>query len=146
MLIFRNIDPQIEGTWIERTLWGAPVRFKVRPRTERLIEDIRKRHKSRKNGKEVFNEDRILDDIVDYILADFDGFGEEIDGVAQPMTATLENKKKVLDMSVPFGETPNRIFVLDHANRLGFDLREDEEKNSAPSSADISAASEATTT
>lgn len=129
MLIFKEINHEtVEGEWVEREIWGAKVSFQVRPRTQALVEKVRSRHKGRINGQDVFDDAKILDEINDYVFESFEGF---YDPGAPPkaMEVNLANKKKILYMDVPFGQVSNAVFIYDRANQLGFDVRDDEEKN-----------------
>jgi hypothetical protein len=133
MLVFRdiNVETPPDGEWYERQIWGAKVRFRIRARTQALVEKIRNAHKKKINGRDVYDEEKISDDVLDTILQDFEGFGEELpDKSVQPFDVNLETKKKILFMEVPFGEQSNFVWVFDRANQAAFIVQEEETKNS----------------
>ena len=131
MLVFRNIDhDSVEGEWVEREVWGAKVRFQIRPRTQALVEKIRSKHKRRVNGQDVYDDQKVLDEMNDYIFQSFDGIYEELPGGgSRLMEVNLANKKKILYMDVPFGQVSNAVWIFDHANQAGFDVQDEEQKN-----------------
>jgi hypothetical protein len=131
MLIFRNIDhDSVEGEWVEREIWGAKVRFQIRPRTQALVEKIRSRYKRRINGQDVYDDQKILDEMNDYVFQSFDGIYEELPGGGSKlMEVNLVNKKKILYMDVPFGQVSNAVWIFDRANQAGFDVQDEEQKN-----------------
>jgi len=131
MLIINNMqmsEADSKGQWFERELWGAKIRLKIRPHTDNVIKGIRAKCKSIKDKEK--REEAVLDAMYDYILEDFEGFGEKLpDGTIKEMETTLENKKKILFMPVPIGEQPNWNWVINKANELGFEIQEEEQGN-----------------
>ncbi len=131
MLVFKESSIEqgrAEGQWFERVLWEEPIRFKIRPRTENIVQAIRDKFKNMKEGQK--KEQAIRDELIEYIFEDFEGLGEKApDGTIRAMEPTLENKKKVLAMQVPINEPSNLTWVLDRANELGFERFEEEQKN-----------------
>jgi hypothetical protein len=132
-LIFRTINYSgpVEGEWFDREIWGAKLRFQVRPRTDALVEKIRENHKKQVGGREVYDEDAISDELNDYLFQDFEGFGGEelADGSVRSFERTLADKKKILYMSVPYGQQPNAVWLLDRANQQGFRIQQEEKGN-----------------
>lgn len=132
MLFFRDIDygQPIEGEWIKRVLWGEEVWFQIRPRTDALVEKIREECTTVVSGRETVDEEKVTEKIYDYIFQSFRGFGEELrEGARRPLDVNWENKQKVLYMPVPFEERSNAVWVLDQANKAGFLIAREEEKN-----------------
>jgi hypothetical protein len=124
--MFSIEEGQTKGQWFKRTLWGQTIEFKIRPYTNEISKTIRNRFCTLREGKP--KEDDIFNDVVDYILEDFKGIGEEDpDGTVKVMPVTLENKKKVLQMAVPIGEDLNLAWVFDKANGLCFKFIEDKQ-------------------
>jgi hypothetical protein len=130
MLVVKNIQnvSEPEGEWFERTIWGATIGFKIRPRTEKAMEAINNKFKALREGPK--KAAASSDAYYDYILEDFDGIADELpDGTLKPWEKTLENKKKLLFMKLPFNEPPIYEWVIDKANGLGFTTQEEEIKN-----------------
>ena len=125
MLIVKKIEANTEGVWFERIVWGAKIRFKIRPRNDEIVKDIRKKFKHIRG--EVERENAILKAFKDYILEDFEGVGDAPD---KPWAPTPENKDRFLSIDVPSGEQPLYAWVIDRANELAIDVIEDETKNS----------------
>lgn len=125
MLIIKKIGADNEGTWFEKMVWGAKLRFKIRPRNDEVIKNIRKKFKHIRG--EVEREAAILRAFKDYILEDFEGVGDAPD---KPWAPTSENKDRLLSLDVPFGEQPVYAWVIDRANELAIDVIEEETKNS----------------
>lgn len=127
MLILKKFEAEtVEGTWTDFEVWGAKIGIKIRPRTNEVIQQIRKKHRTKKRGEWVFDEEAIADEVMDYIVEDFRGVGDE-NGVAYEVN--LENKKLVMAVPVPVGEQSLYLRVIDRANELGLEVREDEIKN-----------------
>jgi len=125
MLIVKKISENTEGTWFERKIWGATLRFKIRPRNDEVVKDLRKKFKHIRSESE--REEKILRAFKDYILEDFEGVGDAPDS---PWQVTSENKDRLLSLDVPFGEQPLYAWVIDRANELAVEVIEDEIKNS----------------
>lgn len=130
MLVFKTIKEELpEGVWHERVLWGERIRFKIRPRVERIIERIREKHKRRKSGEDVYDTIKIGDEVLDYYIEDIEGIGvQDDDGTVRSIEINMENKIKVLAMPVPQGEQPLHAWVVDRAAEDGFLLLEEEAK------------------
>ena len=118
MFIIKDSKEIIEGIWFDFTLWGEKVRLKIRPRFESIVEKIRKKHPK--------NERAILNELWDYIIEDFEGFGDE-SGI--PFEVNIENKRKIMNIPSPAGEPDIATYVLDRANELAIEIRETERKN-----------------
>jgi hypothetical protein len=131
MLIIKNTEMEKaegEGQWVERELWGATVRLKIRARTENVIKRIRDKFKGMKDGKK--KEEAIFEAVYDYLFESFEPIAEELpDGAVKEMEVNFENKKKILFMPVPVGEESNFVWLTNKANELAFEVREEEIKN-----------------
>jgi hypothetical protein len=127
MLYIKRIDRKtVEGTWTERELFGQVVRFKIRPRTDGVIKEIRQEFTRTVNGVETLDDKAFQDALYDYILESFEGICDEN---RRQVDVNLETKKALLLMDVPLGEPPNTVFVFDKAIRLGVQVYEDVLKN-----------------
>jgi hypothetical protein len=127
MLHIKNIDRKtVEGTWIERELFGQIVRFKIRPRTDPVIKEIREEFVRSVNGVETLDDKGLQNALYDYLLESFEGICDE---TGRPIDVNVENKKALLFMDVPLGEPNNLVFVTDKAIRLGVQVHEDALKN-----------------
>lgn len=123
MLLRRRTD---EGQWHEITERGEKIRLKIRPLTADVIEGIRKQHertiKERDPqtrsliSKVVAGKDEdILLDIIDHILEDFSGFGDE-DG--KELDVTVDNKKWVMNIPAIDNNQSIADFVFEQAREL----------------------------
>lgn len=126
MIVVKTKKSDAEGAWFKFTLRGEEVEFKIRPLSPDLFEDIRKKHKVVKMEKdpqtrqlvkvEYFDEDAIMNEIIDYILEDFKGFVDE-NGAVLPNN--LENKKLIFQIPSTTNE-PISIadFIFEKAREL----------------------------
>lgn len=111
MIVVKTKRADAEGVWFKFTLRGEEVEFKIRPLAPDLFEDIRKRHRIVKMEKdpqtrqltkvEQFDEDAIMNEVVDYILEDFKGFVDETGAI---LPTTLENKKLIFQIPATVNE------------------------------------------
>lgn len=117
-----------EGEWFERILWGCKVRFKVRPRTNEIVKSITARFEDYKDGQK--KKELVEDAVWDHVLESFEGFGAESpDGTVSALEASIENKKKLMSIEVPYGELSNSEWILNKANGMAFKMVEDEVGN-----------------
>lgn len=124
MLIVKKIDADVEGIWFERTIWGAKLRLKIRPRNDEVVKNIKKKYKHIRGQNE--REEAVLRELKNYILEDFEGVGDAPD---KPWEPTPENKDRLLSLDVPVGEQPLYAWVIDRANEIAVEVFDDEIKN-----------------
>jgi len=129
MLVMRNEGTPREGEWMEIEIWGTTIRVKVRPKTPKIEDAIRARFKGMKEGKA--KDKAILEAMYDHLIEDIEGLGEEAaDGSVSHVEINLDSKKKLLHMPVPSGEEAILVRVINKANELGFQVVEEQQKNS----------------
>lgn len=126
MIVVKTKKSEAEGVWFKFTLRGEEVEFKIRPLSPVLFEDIRKKHRIVKMEKdpqtrqlvkvEQFDEDAIMNEIIDYILEDFKGF---VDETGATLPNTLENKKLIFQIP-PTANEPISVadFIFEKAKEL----------------------------
>jgi hypothetical protein len=129
MLVFKDmsVEKAQEGQWFDRVLWGSTVRFKIRPRTGEIIKSIKDKFEDMKDGQK--KEEAIEKTVWEHVFESFAGIAEESGGTVQDLEVTYENKKKILNMEVPFGEQSNTVWILNKANNLAFKITEDQVGN-----------------
>lgn len=126
MIVVKTKKSEAEGVWFKFTLRGEEVEFKIRPLSADLFEDIRKKHRIVKMEKdpqtrqlvkvEQFDEDAIMNEIIDYILEDFKGFVDETGTV---LANTLENKKLIFQIPSTVNEPISVAdFIFEKAREL----------------------------
>lgn len=125
MLIVKSINETVEGTWFEKTVWGAKIKLKIRPRNDSVVKRLKEKYRYIRGETE--RDEAIMKAFKDYVLEDFEGVGDAID---KPWEVTPENKDRVLSIDLPFGEKPLYAWVLDRANELSVEVVEDDLKNS----------------
>ena len=133
MLIVKKIDFEsaiTQGRRFTFDLWGDSIEIKIRPRTDDVVHAIHERHKDVSDEKK--RSDLIFDDIIDFIIEDFQGPADEPpEGSNSPVPwpVNLANKKRLIYLKVPTGEKPLLDRILDKANSLEFEVRKDEQQN-----------------
>lgn len=105
MLIVRKPTFETEGQWFKFRIRGEEVELKIRPLAVDVYNKIRKAHKTVKLERdpqtkqaikvEVFDEESITEDLLDYLLEDFKGFGSD---AKTPLEVTKENKKLIFEI------------------------------------------------
>lgn len=131
MLVIRSTE---EGSWFEFKTRGAAIKLKLRPTDANVINDIRKRHKrtefvrdpdTRKMVKvEVFDEEAITEDLIDHVLMEFEGIGDE---TGRPLEPTTENKRKIMNIPPASGEQLIVDFVFEKAREIAAVSRDEVE-------------------
>lgn len=127
LLVKRYQDELPEGKWYDFELWGATIGIKIRPRTNEIVKQIRNKYRRKKGRDWEYDEEAINDAVMDYIIEDFRGVGEEETG--EPWEVSLDTKKRLMALPVPVGEQSLYLRVIDRANEQGFEIREEEIKN-----------------
>lgn len=126
MIVVKTKKADADGIWFKFTLRGEEVEFKIRPMSADILEDIRKKHRivrmerdpqTRQTIKvEHFDEDAIMNEVIDYLLEDFKGF---VDETGTPLTNTLDNKKLIFQIP-PTANEPFSVadFIFEKAREL----------------------------
>ncbi|KWT81142.1 hypothetical protein [Candidatus Magnetominusculus xianensis] len=125
MLRIAKATKDTVGVWFDFQIRGETISLKIRPLSAEVIAEIRKRHRSHEMVKdpqsrqlqktEVFDEDKITADLIDYLLEDFGGIGDETGTALSP---TKENKKSVMNIPSLVGEVSITDFVFEKAKEL----------------------------
>jgi len=133
MLILKDARTA-EGEWHTLTIRGEKVELKIRPLDAELMREIRSRHRQIKRERdpqtrqmvrvEVFDEEAISDELIDHVLEDFRGVGDD-KGVSLPVNLT--NKKRVLAIPPAGDEISVSEFVFQRASELAAEKVEEEE-------------------
>lgn len=134
MLIIRDINNN-NGVWHTFKVRGSDVELSVRPLTAEVFEKIRKKHsrsirerdpQTRSMVSVVVNDDDAINDaIIDHVLADFKGIGNES---GEALAVNLENKKKVMSIPAIGNEQSISDFVFETSRELVAESEEDLEK------------------
>lgn len=141
MIIIKDISETTEGTWFDFHFRGNIAKFKIRPFSSEVYERIRKKYKKKTKqvdpnsramvNAEVFDEDAITDELIDYLLESFEGFGS---GDGKALEVNLKNKKRIANIpTVEDHEISVSEFIFSKARELATSIEEDEaeqEKNS----------------
>jgi hypothetical protein len=126
----------VPGVWKDHTILGQKIRLRIRPRTTEVVHAIREKHKTmewvedetgpvpRMAKLPVFDEDAIIEDVIDHMIEDFSGFG---DNDRKPLPATKKTKNDICRIIPLDGETSILAFVLDEANKLAIEVQAEEE-------------------
>lgn len=130
MIILREISEATEGSWFDFRLRGETVKLKVRPYSNEVYDRIRKKYK--KSTKQVdpnsramitvdvYDEEAITDDFIDYLLESFEGFGSDS---GQSLEVNVKNKKRVANIpTVSDFETSISEFVFSKARELATEV------------------------
>ena len=116
MLVIRTPNLDAEGQWFKFKVRGEELDLKIRPFSAEVYNKIRKSHRSTKIEKdmstrqvakiEVFDEDSITEDIIDYLLEDFKGIVDETGTI---LLATKTNKKLLCSL-LPASDDDTSVF------------------------------------
>ncbi len=135
MLIVKNTgyeEALRSGQWFDLNIWGAQVGVKIRPLTNAVKTAIREKVKDIRDEKK--RAAKALDDTYDFVVEEFRGVGEHgPDGQPVAWEVTLENKKKLLFLTMPSADPSVFQQVSDISNSLAFSIEEAELKNSGNS-------------
>ena len=140
MLYVKDLPDKPDPVRCTRLIRGAEVVFWLRPWDADVARKMRKRHvrgfewtvnpsNGRKEKTEVLNDEAFLDEMLDYVLASFEGVGNS---AGNPWPSDLEHKKKLVALSVEKGDTPIYEWLLEEAQGLAFAdqaVIEEQEKN-----------------
>jgi hypothetical protein len=117
----RSNDP----VWFDFETRGAKIRLAIRPADAEFIQGIREKHKRTEYVKDpdtrrmvkvdTYREDKILDELTDHLIADFEGIGDEN---GNPLPVTLENKKRIMNIPPIAGEQSIVDFVFEKAKEI----------------------------
>lgn len=131
MLIIRDINNNA-GVWHTFTVRGSEVELSIRPLTAEVFERIRKKYSRTVRERDpqtrgmtnvvINDDDKINDAIIDHVLADFKGIGNEA-GEALPVT--IENKKKVMSIPAIGNEQSISDFVFETSRELVAESEDD---------------------
>ena len=125
MLILKDTIEGSNGVWFDFVMRGETVKLKIRPISNEAFDEIRKKHtklKSETNPstralvkKEIADEDKINEEIIDYIFESFEGF---LESDKTPVEVNLRNKKRIINIPIIEGETPIYDFIYSKAKEL----------------------------
>lgn len=118
---------------------GEAITFMLRPWAAEIAKKIRQRHirgfeyvidsRGRRDKVELLDDNAFFDEMLDYIIAEFEGVGDE---AGNPWPVDLEHKKMVIAIAVEKGAQPLWERILERSQALAFVQAEDEagqEKN-----------------
>lgn len=131
-LVLTRPTEDTEGKWFDFDIRGVVIKLKVRALSSEIMKTIRKRHKKTKMKKDpasrqltqvdIFDEEKISDDIIDHILESFEGVQilEEIEGEDTPvdMEVNLVNKKLLANTPSVDDNPSVSDFLFDTAKEL----------------------------
>lgn len=109
--------------------WDARVAKQIRSRRIKGFEWVVNPDTNRREKAEILDNDGFFDDMVDHIIAGFEGVGDE---EGRPWVVDLDHKKQLLSISVEKGVDPIWERVLEISKGLAFALAEEDssmEKN-----------------
>lgn len=119
------LNSSTAGIWIKHKVRGQEIELKLRPFTAEIGDSIRKKHRrseyvrdpqSRQMVKnEVFDDEEIFEDMLDFIIEDFKGIGYSEN---EPLAVTKENKKKIALLPASQGEQPLSDFIIEKAKEF----------------------------
>ena len=138
MLKLRDVASS-EGVWFPLTVRGERIELKIRPLDAELTRKIRRKHRTVKKERdpqtrqlvtvEVYDEEAIAEEMIDHVLEDFRGIGDEN---GNPLEPTLENKRRVIDIPPVGDEVAIAEFCFQKAAELAAEKEEglrEQEKN-----------------
>lgn len=140
MLKIKTITKDEPPVKVTREIRGEEITFWLRPWTADFAQVIRKRFvkgiewvqhpvTGRREKREIIDDDGFFDAMIDYIIAGFEGVGDE---TGEPWPADLEHKKALLNVAVEKGSQAVGDWVMETAQALAFTKAEQEageEKN-----------------
>jgi bifunctional DNA-binding transcriptional regulator/antitoxin component of YhaV-PrlF toxin-antitoxin module len=135
MIVLRDVSEVSEGTWFEFKVRGEDIKLKIRPYSNEVYERIRKKYKKTVKqvdphsramiNADVYDEEAITDELIDYLLESFEGFGSAKN---QPLEINLKNKKRVVNIpTLNDYETSISDFVFSKARELSAEVESDDE-------------------
>lgn len=115
---------EIEGKWFTFSVDDSDpkvdIHLKIRPLYLRVVVEIEKYtfvRKAKKKWKiKGRNWSALPNDVIDYVLEDFKGFGLNEE---KPMENTLDNKKKIFEIPITCKGRSILDFVLEKAREIG---------------------------
>lgn len=136
MLKVKEVTLKTQPVKIIENIRGVDIPLFIRPWNGEIAETIKKRHtkgfewvpnaQGKKERQDVINNDAYFDDMVDYVIASFEGVGNE---AGEPWPNDIEHKKKLLSLSVEKGADPLFDRILEKAKALAFEIEEEEAAN-----------------
>ena len=143
MITLTQTDDSIPGAWFEHIILGQKIRLKIRPRTIEKVQAIRKKHrtcewvkdetlKDPKSGEiiprmvktPVYDEEEIFSDVIDWIIEDLSGFGDQN---GKPLALTRAKKNALCRMAPLPGEISILEFVMHKSDELALSISQDAE-------------------
>lgn len=131
MLKLKNVASS-EGVWFSLTVRGVKIELKIRPMDAEYIRQVRKRHRTIRKERdpqtrqpvtiEVFDEEAINDELIDHVLEDFRGVGDEH---GNPLEPTLEIKRKLMNLPPVGDEVAIADFCFQKAAELAAECEEE---------------------
>ncbi len=125
MLVLRPVGENAVGEWSEFEVRGTTVELQIRPLTAEVLESIRKKYKKTRREKDrdtgntstviEYDEDKVSDDLIDYVLESFKGFGSD---PKTELEVTVENKKRIMELPPIADEQTISEFVFDTAREI----------------------------
>ena len=125
MLLLADETKQTDGEWFDFKIRGQKIRLRIRPSFTSKIKELREKHKTVRNQRDrsgqmqkitEYNEEGVTDNMVDYILAGFEGIGQT--GSDKPLENTIENKKRVMEIPTPEGDQGVADFVYETSRAM----------------------------
>lgn len=128
MLRIKDITGDAEPVKTALTIRGETITLWLRPWDAQIVQEIRRRHvrgfewvqnpaTGRREKAEIVDDDAFFDALVDYIIAGFEGVGDES---GTPWPQTLPYKKRLIAITVERGAQPVWEQVLELAKDLAF--------------------------
>lgn len=125
-MIVINTKKKDTGVWFKFTLRGEEVEFKIRPLSPDVFDDVRRKHRIVKMERdpqtrqmvrvEHFDDEAIMNEIIDYILEDFKNF---VDENGNPLPNTVEYKRLIFQIPPTADETISVAdFIFEKAREL----------------------------
>lgn len=125
MLVLKEVGDNAVGEWFDFEVRGADVELQIRPLTAEILDKIRSRYKKTRREKDSetratvtvieYDEDKVQDDLIDYILEDFKGFGSS---PKDALVVNVENKKRIMELPPVADETTIGEFVFETAREI----------------------------
>ncbi|HQD37083.1 MAG TPA: hypothetical protein PKV92_08325 [Thermodesulfovibrio thiophilus] len=131
MIKVKKLNSETEGEWFDFNIGGEKVSFKIRPVSASVIEKIRKKYTTSKREKDAtgrlvrvdyVDNDKVTEELIDYIIEDFKGFGDD---AGNPLEPTFENKKLIMEIPPLEDDISIAEFVFDKAKKLAYIIDEE---------------------
>lgn len=113
----QTIDIRGESITLFLRPWDARVARQIRSRHLKGFEWVQNHDTNRREKAEILDNDGFFDDMVDHIIAGFEGVGDE---TGKPWPVDLEHKKELIALTVEKGAQPVWERILELSKDLAF--------------------------